>query len=139
MPIAPRPEQLTDLLERAPDGPIHMLNLLKFRERAEYPDGRDDDVSGAEAYARYGAAVTRMIEALGGRVVWSGSPSVLVIGDGEPEWDQVAVVEYPSLEAFVSMTSSEEYQAIHVHREAGLEHQLLVNCLTPDQTTVRSV
>jgi uncharacterized protein (DUF1330 family) len=133
MPIAPRPEQTTELARRAPDGKLYMLNLLKFKEKAEYPDGRNTELSGREAYALYGEAVGRIIAGLGGSVVWGGVPNVLVIGDGALEWDQVAIVEYPSLEAFQGMTASEEYQAAHVHREAGLAHQLLINCLGPEQ------
>jgi uncharacterized protein (DUF1330 family) len=134
MAIAPSPEQLTALLERAPDGTLYMLNLLKFRERAEYADGRDSDLSGAEAYAVYGQAVVKMLGDMGGRIAWAGFPNTLVIGDdGDGDWDQVAIVAYPSVDAFVEMTGSAEYQEAHVHREAGLESQLLINCLGPEQ------
>jgi len=120
-------------MQQVPDGKIYMLNLLKFKEQAEYADGRPTDLTGRAAYALYGQAVGKIINGLGGRVVWGGVPNVLLIGDGEIEWDQVAIVEYPSVEAFSGMTGSEAYQAIHVHREAGLEHQLLINCLGPEQ------
>ena len=135
MPISPRPDQLQTFMQQVPDGKIYMLNLLKFKEKAEYADGRQTDLTGRAAYALYGHAVGKIIDGLGGRMVWGGVPKVLLIGDGEIEWDQVAVVEYPSLEAFSGMTGSQEYQAIHVHREAGLEHQLLINCLGPEQLT----
>ena len=135
MPISPRPDQIRKLIQRAPDGPLYMLNLLKFRKQAKYADGRKSDLSGAQAYGLYGAAVEEIISGLGGRFVWAGVPNVIVIGDGEPEWDQVVIVEYPSLQAFQGMTASAEYQAIHVHREAGLEHQLLINCLSAAQAS----
>ena len=126
MATRPRPEQLEafDALE-AP-GPVHMLNLLKFKEKAQYSDGRESDLSGAEAYGLYGAEVTKLVAALGGRVVYGGALLVQVIGDTPLEWDAVAIVEYPSAEAFRGMVESEAYQAIAVHREAGLEHQLLI-------------
>jgi len=133
MAISPQPEQIQNLMANAPDGKLYMLNLLKFRERAAYADGRKTTLSGREAYGLYGQAVGRIIAGLGGRMVWGGVPNVLVIGDGDLEWDQVAIVEYPSFEAFAGMTASEDYQAIHVHREAGLESQLLINCLGPEQ------
>jgi uncharacterized protein (DUF1330 family) len=134
MAIAPTAEQLAALLERAPQGSLHMLNLLKFRRHAEYQDGRDSGLSGAQAYALYGRAVTELISAMGGRITWAGFPNVLVIGDGvEPEWDQVAIVSYPSIDEFRAMIDSDAYQAAHVHREAGLERQLLINCLDPTQ------
>ena len=105
-----------------------MLNLLKFREFADYGDGIDAKLSGAEAYQRYAAEVVPIISKTGGEVVFSGQANTLVIGDGELEWDMVSIVEYPSVAAFLGMTSSDEYQKIHVHRDAGLEHQLLVEC-----------
>ena len=131
----PRPEQLQALLERKPEGALYMLNLLKFKEKADYTDGRETDLSGAEAYGLYGAGVAKLIHELGGRFVWGGQANVLLIGDGELEWDAVAVVEYPSFEHFSGMTQSEAYQEVHVHRDAGLAHQVLINCLSPEQAT----
>jgi uncharacterized protein (DUF1330 family) len=77
--------------------------------------------------------VTRLVHDLGGSFEFGGQTNVLVIGGGDLEWDAVAIVKYPSFEAFVQMTQSEAYQAIHVHRDAGLAHQLLINCLSGDQ------
>ncbi len=127
MATQPTPAQLEQLLAKAPKGPILMLNLLKFKEHAEYPDGRETQLSGAEAYALYGAGVGKLIAALGGRAVYQGVPNVLVIGEGDTPWDAIAIVEYPSLESFQKMLASEAYQEVHVHREAGLDHQLLIN------------
>lgn len=133
--IQPRPEQLEAFMKRKPDGPVLMLNLLKFKDKAVYSDGRETTLSGAEAYGLYGTAVQKIISGLGGKLELSLPTNALVIGDGDLEWDAVALVRYPSFEAFVGMTASDEYQAIHVHREAGLEHQLLINCLEPGQAT----
>lgn len=133
MPVQPRPDQFKTLKERAPDGPLFMLNLLKFKESAEYADDRSTELTGAEAYRLYHDAVGKIITGFGGRMVWDGVPNVLAIGDGEIEWDQVLIVEHPSFEHFHRMTASAEYQAIHVHREAGLAHQLLINCLSAEQ------
>lgn len=133
MATAPRPDQLEAFIENAPPGKCNMLNLLKFRERAVYADGRETNLSGAEAYGLYGAGVAKLIDALGGRILFGGMAHLQLIGEDPLAWDSVAIVEYPSLEAFQEMTSSEAYQAIHVHRDAGLEHQLLIRVLTPDQ------
>jgi uncharacterized protein (DUF1330 family) len=100
-----------------------MLNLLKFRERAIGEEG-----SGADAYRRYGDAVIKMIEARGGRVIWSGRPTRVLVGSDADHWDAVALVEYPSPRAFVEMATSAEYQKIHHHREAGLESTVLIAC-----------
>ena len=131
--IEPRPEQLEALVAKKPAGSLYMLNLLKFRERAAYEDGRETDLTGAAAYMIYGAAVQKIINGFGGELVFGGPANVLLIGDGELEWDFVGIMRYPSFEHFTKMTESEEYQSIHVHREAGLEHQVLINCLDAQQ------
>ena len=133
MAIAPTAEQIKNLINRAPEGKLYMLNLLKFKDKAEYADGRETTLTGADAYALYGQGVTKLIAELGGRLVWNGQPNTLVIGEGELGWDAVAIVEYPSIEAFQKMTASPDYDAVHVHREAGLAHQLLINCLSTEQ------
>ena len=129
----PRPEQFEELVAKKPEGSLYMLNLLKFRDQAVYADGRETDLTGEQAYGLYGVAVRAIIEGFGGNLIFGGRANVLLIGDGELEWDQVALVRYPSFQHFVDMTQSEAYQEIHVHREAGLEHQILVNCLDADQ------
>lgn len=128
MAIQPTEAQLSDLLENAGEGPIVMLNLLRFKERAAYADGRETGLTGAEAYALYGQGVAKLIHALGGRFIWGGAAERMVVGAAPLEWDTVALVEYPSVQAFLDMTRSEAYQEVHVHRDAGLAHQLLVQC-----------
>ncbi|MCX8071822.1 MAG: DUF1330 domain-containing protein [Candidatus Binatia bacterium] len=110
--------------EASPDGPIVMVNLLKFREKAQYPDGRDAHLSGREAYMRYGMEVAKLVEASGGRILFAGNVTFLTIGAAEELWDEVVLVEYPSRAAFLRMAMSPEWRAIEVHREAGLEGQL---------------
>ena len=68
--LAPNDEQLAGFLQEPETGPIHMVNLLKFREKAQYPDGSDAELSGQEAYARYGAAVAQVITNFGGGIVF---------------------------------------------------------------------
>lgn len=136
MAIAPRSGQLASFASRAPQGPLVMLNLLAFRDRAVYADGRDTDLTGEQAYGLYAAGVGKLIAELGGRPRFAGRCHSLLIGEGELAWDAVAIVEYPSLEAFRRMTESPAYREIHVHREAGLAHQLLIHCLTPEQAEV---
>lgn len=120
----PSPEQAMGFFGAPEDGPFVMVNLLKFKPKAEYPDGSDADLTGAEAYARYGEAVTGLVEALGGRVRYSGVVSGLLLGEIEEPWDAVALAEYPSLAAFQAMAVSPEMQKIEHHRRAGLAGQL---------------
>ena len=106
------------------EGPFVMVNLLKFKPRAEYDDGVDADLTGAEAYARYGEEVRKLVEGLGGRVRYSGEVTGLLLGQVEELWDMVALAEYPSLAAFRAMAMSPEMHAIEHHRKAGLAGQL---------------
>lgn len=124
--VYPSAEQLGALAGSADTGPIAMLNLLKFRERAHYADGRADDVSGREAYLRYATEMRRIVERDGGRFLFGGSVRGLVVGEVEEVWDDVGIVEYPSAAGFVAIATSPEVQAIGVHREAGLAGQLLI-------------
>jgi uncharacterized protein (DUF1330 family) len=101
-----------------------MVNLLKFKPHAEYADGSDAHLTGAEAYFRYGEAVRELVEGLGGRIRYSGAVTGLLLGEVEELWDVVALAEYPSLEAFRAMAMSPQMQAIEHHRKAGLAGQL---------------
>lgn len=106
------------------DGPFVMVNLLKFKPRAEYEDGADAQLTGAEAYARYGKAVQACLAAVGGEQVYAGPVTGLLLGEVEELWDMVALARYPSLAAMQAMIASPEYQAIEYHRKAGLAGQL---------------
>ena len=110
------------------EGPVQMLNLLQFKQRAEYEDGRETTLSGREAYALYAEQMIPFVEAGGGRLVHSSEAQLLMIGDGELEWDLVGIVEYPSKEAFLALVQRPEVAEFSVHRAAGLAHQLLVAC-----------
>lgn len=122
--VVPSAEQMTEFFGSGDDGPFVMVNLLKFKSKAQYADGRETDLSGAEAYAIYGAAVQKCIADVGATAGFSGAVTGLLLGEVEENWDMVALVEYPSLEAFRSMMMSPEYQKIAVHRSAGLAGQL---------------
>lgn len=122
----PTPAQQLAAFQRDDGQPIYMLNLLKFRDRAVYPDGRDTALSGAQAYALYGRAVSKMIAEAGGKLVFSAQVRGLLIGEVEGPWDSVAVMMYPSFKAMAEILSSPGYAEIHVHRDAGLEGQVLI-------------
>jgi len=126
--IVPNPDQIQALVADPNQGPVVMLNLLKFKERATGEEG-----TGADAYGRYADSVIKMVEARGGRVLWSGRASHVLVGDEADRWDAVALVQYPSPQAFLSMATSAEMQKIHGHREAGLERTVLIACHTPDE------
>ncbi len=122
--VLPPMEQAMAFFGAAEDGPFVMVNLLKFKSRAEYADGSDAHLTGAEAYARYGVEVAKLVAALGGGIRYSGAVTGLMIGEVEELWDAVALAEYPSLAAFRAMAMSPEMHAIEHHRVAGLAGQL---------------
>ncbi|ABI77177.1 conserved hypothetical protein [Hyphomonas neptunium ATCC 15444] len=118
------PEQIKALMQPGPDGPIFMVNLLKFKARAEYEDGRAADMTGREAYMIYGRAVTEILPKFGGRAVFAGDVTFLSLGKAEELWDEVAIAMYPRRADMVRMSMSPEWQAAAVHRTAGLKGQL---------------
>lgn len=118
------PAQLNALREKGPDGPIYMVNLLKFKARAEYRDGRATTLTGREAYALYGEAVSELLPKFGGRALFAADVTFLSLGRVEELWDEVAIATYPDRAALVAMSTSPEWRAIAVHREAGLAGQL---------------
>lgn len=118
------PKRVEAMQQPGPEGPIVMVNLLKFREKAQYPDGRDADLSGREAYQRYGRAVTELLSEYGGRPIFAGDVSFLALGQVEELWDEIVLAEYPNRAALWAMSTSPEWREIAVHREAGLAGQL---------------
>ena len=112
------------------DGPIHMLNLIRLRERAAYADGRE--ASGAEAYAAYGRESRPVFERLGGRQVWLGVPEHMLIGPAEERWDIAFIAEYPNADAFVQMLRDPDYREAVKHRTAAVADSRLLR-LRPGQ------
>jgi uncharacterized protein (DUF1330 family) len=129
--VTPSEAQMQGFLEQGHDEPIYMLNLLKFKERAEYEDGRDSDLTGEQAYGIYGQAVADLLVKVGGAPVFSASVERLMLGEVEDLWDSAAIAMYPSRQAMLTMISLPEYQEIAVHRSAGLEGQLNIELVKP--------
>ncbi len=121
--IKPNKSQFMELAQAPDEGPVVMLNLLKFKARADNAEG-----SGASEYAKYGEAAVQMVESRGGKVLWMGRADQILIGDAEESWDSVALVQYPSRKDFLEMVSTPEYEKAHEHRESGLERTVLIAC-----------
>jgi uncharacterized protein (DUF1330 family) len=122
--VHPSPEQAKAFFGAEDDGPMCMVNMLKFKDKATYADGKEPELSGRDAYLRYGAGIQACLAAVGGKARFSGMVTDLMIGEVEELWDMVAIVEYPSRAAMLQMIQSPEYQAITKHRDAGLAGQL---------------
>ena len=129
--VFPNREQIEGFMAPGQDGPIYMLNLLTFKEKAEYPDGRDTDLTGAEAYAVNSAEVAGHLATVGGRPMFAAKVERLMLGEVEELWDTAAIAMYPSRKAMMEMMSSPDYQASAVHRTAGLAGQLNIELVEP--------
>jgi uncharacterized protein (DUF1330 family) len=121
--IRPNRDQFVQLVHAPDEGPVVMLNLLKFKGKAD-----DGATTGGQEYRKYGDAAVEMIEARGGKVIWSGRAEQVLIGDPSEDWDVVLLVQYPSRATFVEMVSTPEYEQAHEHRESGLERTVVVAC-----------
>ncbi|MWD25869.1 DUF1330 domain-containing protein [Aquicoccus sp. SCR17] len=111
-------------------GPIHMLNLVKLRDKAEYEDGRQ--ASGIEAYRAYGEESAPIFSRLGGRIVWRGKMEQMLIGPAEEAWDICFIAEYPSVAAFVEMVQDPEYRKAMTHRQAAVADSRLIRIAPRD-------
>ena len=120
--VDPSGEQFAAFARSGVAGPVQMLNLLRFRDRASYLDGQAprEGMTGAEAYSEYARASAPFFQGVGGQVAWSGKPVAGVIGPPGERWDAGFLAEYPSLDAFVRMVRDEGYQAIVHHRQAAV-------------------
>ncbi|HZN15687.1 MAG TPA: DUF1330 domain-containing protein [Acidimicrobiales bacterium] len=122
MAITPNREQFLELAQAPDEGPVTMLNLLRFKDKAEGEEG-----SGRDAYNRYGDSVIKMVEAQGGKMLWMGRADQVLIGDPDADrWHAVALVQYPSRKAFIEMVTTPEYNDAHKHRESGLDSTVLI-------------
>lgn len=111
--VNPTQEQMKAFAEMQDEGPIYMINLLKFK-----PDG------GRESYQTYGMKFAEIMMSKGVEIIYRGRAVMTVIG--EEDWDEVIVVKYPSKDSFIEMTMNPEYQEAAKHRTAGIEDSRLV-------------
>lgn len=127
--VYPTPERIEALLTEltnASTEPVVMLNLLKFRDQAVYSDGRTTTMSGRDAYAIYATTMRRLVEEHGGKALSVHEIGPLMIGEVDDLWDVCALFEYPDITTFATIVNSPEFNEIGVHRDAGLQGQLLI-------------
>ena len=122
--VDPERDQFEQFKALPRDTPIHMLNLIKLKSRAEYEDGTI--VTGAEAYAAYGRDSGPIFKRVGGTIIWRGKPESMVIGPMDEQWDMAFVAYYPNSGAFLEMVTDPVYQQAVKHRQAAVETSRLV-------------
>ncbi len=122
--IDPTRDQFAAMMKMDDDGPINMLNLIRLNDQAKYSDGRA--ASGAEAYQTYSKEAGPIFARVGGQIVWSGNPKLILIGPQDERWDIAFIAAYPSAAAFGEMVKDEAYQRIVFHRQAAVDDSRLI-------------
>ncbi len=113
------------------DHPIEMLNLVRLRDRAAYPQGHalaDAGLTGAEAYRRYGTETAPIIARLGASILWRGEMQAMLIGPATEHWDHLFIARYPSAHAFLDMVTDPAYREAVIHRQAAVATSRLIRC-----------
>ncbi len=129
--IDPERAQFETFKDLDRDQPIEMLNLVKFRDRAQYPSDHKlakAGLSGAQAYKNYGAETAPIIARLGASILWRGAFQTTLIGPADETWDAVFVARYPNAHAFLAMVTDPVYRDAVVHRQAAVETSRLIRC-----------
>ena len=115
------------------DGPIYMVNLMKYHEVAQY-DGADTEaaaISGREADDKYNPA--SVLNKIGADMVFIGDVTANLLGN--EDWDRIAVVRYATRKSFIDMQSRKDFSEKHVHKNAGMQRTVIV-CCRPEDTSI---
>ena len=127
--IDPSQKKLDLLLTRDQNTPIVMLNIVKYRDIAKYPESYDGkkNISGKKAYTLYGlnAAKVQGMPMINVIMDLAGENIATIVGDNEPDWDHYFFARYPSIEHFINMSTSVVYMEGTFHRTAALEKAIL--------------
>lgn len=111
------------------DGPIWMVNLMKYHDVAQYADTSSQEISGREADNLY--TPLEPLAAIGAEIVYVGDVETKLLGD-ERDWDRIAVVKYPTRRSFIDMQQRKDFKEKHVHKEAGMQETIVMGCLPVD-------
>ena len=111
------------------DTPIFMLNQVRFRLQARYPEGHGlagASVTGAEAYRLYGEESGPIFERVGGTIAFRGKFEAVLTGPTDEKWDAVFIARYPNAHAFLEMVTDPNYRLAVIHRQAAVETSRLI-------------
>ncbi len=136
--IDPTRAQLDAFKALPRDTPIQMLNLIRLKDRADYPEGHAEhgkELSGLDAYRLYGRTTAPIFARVGGRQVWAGRPEAMVTGPQTERWDLAFIAAYPDARAFLAMVTDPDYREHVKHRQAAVEDSRLIRLapLTPGE------
>ena len=115
------------LLRMDQQQPVVMLNLLRYRPQAIFPEGvTDEPCTGAEAYAAYARATMPIVEAIPVNIIYAGSYVADLIDTAEADWDDILIVQYPTVASFIGLMNNPEYQKTLYLRTAALSASRLI-------------
>ena len=116
--------------QRGIEGPVVMLNLLRFRAVADYTAHPElapaMPITGAAAFERYIAHTLPFLKESGGELLFLGEGGRFLIGPAEERWDRAALVRQSSVQSFMAFASNTAYLAGIGHRTAALEDSRLL-------------
>ena len=111
------------------DTPIQMLNLVRVKALADYPEDHPNHgkgLTGLEAYRAYGRESAEVFARVGGRQIWAGRPETVLTGPQDERWELAFIAEYPNAGAFLAMVTDPGYREVVKHRTAGVEDSRLI-------------
>ncbi|MBK6706308.1 MAG: DUF1330 domain-containing protein [Sphingomonadales bacterium] len=111
------------------DVPIQMLNLIRYRDSAAYPEGHGNAAkgwSGERAYQEYGKTSGPIFQRVGGSVVWRGAYQTILTGPADEHWDAAFIAQYPNAGAFLEMVTDPDYRLAVVNRQAAVQTSRLI-------------
>ncbi len=127
-PNSPSAEQLNRIRQRDTKKPVAIVNMMKYKEVAVYPEdykGRTSKkgrpFTGREAYERYANTSMKKMGKSGGQIIVLGNFNAVVAGDEDSDWDTFTNVLYPSLDVFIETFNVEDFESELIDRDAGLE------------------
>ena len=136
--VDPTRDQFDAFKDLPRDTPIEMLNLVAFRDMANYPGDHElarDGLTGAQAYALYGKHSAPVLTKVGGSILWRGGFQSMLIGPSDEAWNAVFIARYPDANAFLAMVTDPDYQRAVVHRQAAVKTSRLIRCVPADGGT----
>ena len=123
----PNAALIGSMLQTPPDAdaPFYAVNLMKYRERAEYADGTESTLSGREADDEY--FPVEVLTKIGAEVVFVADVEEQLAGS-DVTWERIAIVRYPTRRSMIEMNMREDFKKQHRHKEAGMEQTIVTLC-----------
>ncbi|MEE4203694.1 MAG: DUF1330 domain-containing protein [Halieaceae bacterium] len=127
--VDPTREQFDKFKQLDRDHPIFMLNQVRLRNQACYPEDHrlvSANITGADAYRLYGEESGPIFKRVGGEIVWRGHFEAVLTGPADEHWDLIFIARYPTAHAFLEMVTDPDYRVAVVHRQAAVDTSRLI-------------